>query len=115
VHPDGSLVIYFFSRKKSWPDLTRSARSSPDFDKILERKAGISARPTVELQLVSFHEEVSGLLSSSLANVIKAGLDKMIPLHTPVYQPGNFQKILITPNQILFFCFGFLALTARSS
>jgi len=44
----------------------------------------------VELQLVTFHEEVSGSLSQSLANVIKAGLDEMIPVHTPAYQPGNF-------------------------
>ena len=40
-----------------------------------------------------------------LVNVIKAVLDKMIPVHTPAYQPGNFQKVLITPNQILFFNF----------
>jgi len=47
----------------------------------------------------------SGSLSQSLANGIKAGLDKMIPVHTPAHQPGNFQKVLITPNQILFFNF----------
>jgi len=58
-----------------------------------------------ELQLVTFHEEVSGSLSQSLANVVKAGLDEMIPVHTPAYQPGNFKKVLITPNQILFFNF----------
>jgi hypothetical protein len=52
----------------------------------------------VELQLVTFHEDVSGSLSQSLANVIKAGLDKMIPVHTPAYQSGNFQKILVTSN-----------------
>jgi hypothetical protein len=44
----------------------------------------------VELQLVTFYEEVSGSLSQSLANVIKADLDKMIPVHAPAYQPGNF-------------------------
>jgi hypothetical protein len=68
-------------------------------------RALISAYPTVKLQLVTFHEEVSGSLSQSLVNVIKAGLDKMIPVHTPAHQPGNFQKVLITPNQILFFNF----------
>jgi hypothetical protein len=44
-----------------------------------------------------------------LANVIKAGLDEMIPVHTPAYQPGDFQKILITPKQILFFYFWILS------
>jgi hypothetical protein len=59
----------------------------------------------VELQLVTFHEDVSGSLSQSLANVIKAGLDKIIPVHAPAYQSGNFQKILVTFGQILFFSF----------
>jgi hypothetical protein len=68
-------------------------------------RALISTHPTVELQLVTFHEEVSGSLPQSLANVIKAGLDKMIPVHAPAYQPGNFQKVLVTPNQILFLNF----------
>jgi hypothetical protein len=61
-------------------------------------RALIFAHPTVELQLVTFHEDVSRSLSQSLANVIKAGLDKMIPVHAPAYQPGNFQKVLVTPN-----------------
>jgi hypothetical protein len=43
-------------------------------------RALISAYPTVKLQLVTFHEEVSGSLSQSLVNVIKAGLYKMIPV-----------------------------------
>jgi hypothetical protein len=63
----------------------------------------------MDLQLVTFHEEVSGSLSQSLANVIEAGLDEMIPVHTPAYQPGHFQKILITHKQILFFYFCILS------
>jgi len=54
------------------------------------------------VQLVTFHEEVCGSLFQSLANVVKAGLDEMIPVHTPAYQPCNFKKVLITANQILF-------------
>jgi hypothetical protein len=65
----------------------------------------IFAHPIVELQLVTFHEDVSSSLSQSLANVIKAGLDKIIPVHTPAYQPGNLQKILVTLGQIPFFNF----------
>jgi hypothetical protein len=68
-------------------------------------RALVSAHPTVELQLVTFHKEVSGSLSQFLAIVIKAGLDKMIPVHTPAYQPGNFQKILVTLDQVLRFNF----------
>jgi hypothetical protein len=68
-------------------------------------RALISTHPTVELQLVTFHEEVSGSISQSLANVIKAVLDKMIPVHAPAYQPGNFQKILVTLDQVLRFNF----------
>jgi Cft2 family RNA processing exonuclease len=59
----------------------------------------------VELQLVTFHEQVSGSLSQSLVNVIKAGLDKMIPVRTPAYQSGNFQEILVTLDPVL--CFNF--------
>src|SRR4030066_745382 len=73
-------------------------------------RALISAHPTVELQLVTFHEEVSGSLSQSLVNVIKAGLVEMILVHAPAYQPGNFQKILVTLDQILCFSFWLLSL-----
>ena len=64
-------------------------------------RALISAHPTVELQFVSFHEDVSRPLSQSVAQVIKTGFNKIIPVHTPAYQPGNFQKILVTLDHVL--------------
>jgi hypothetical protein len=50
----------------------------------------------VKLQALALHKHTSGSHSKPLDYVIKAGLDEIIPVHTPAHQPGDFKKVLIT-------------------
>jgi hypothetical protein len=56
----------------------------------------------MKLQFLTLLEHTSSPHSQSLADVIEAGFDKIIPVHTPAHQPGNFEEIPVALKQFFF-------------
>lgn len=56
----------------------------------------------MELKVFFLLLDTPGSFAQSLTDMVQAGLDEIIPIDAPAHKAGNFQKILVTLNRILF-------------